>query len=68
MDINFYIPLPLFFIIVFVLGLYLGFKAHQYNLELDKAREEYEKNFNCFGIRKPPPGTPTPPKPMRPKK
>lgn len=68
MDINFYIPLPLFFIIVFVVGVYLGVKAHQYNLVLDEAGREYERNFNCMGIRKPPSTLIKPPKPLHPKK
>ncbi len=64
MTINFYIALPWFFLIVFVLGVYLGVKAHQYKLILDEAGREYERNFNCMGIRKPNPNSPAPPKPL----
>lgn len=63
MTINFYIALPWFFLIVFVLGIYLGVKAHQYKLVLDEAGREYERNFNCMGIRKPTSNRPTPPLP-----
>lgn len=55
MTINFYIALPWFFVAIFILGFYIGVLAHRYKLQLDKAGEDYDKNFNCMGIRKPTP-------------
>lgn len=52
------------FVLIFIAGLVLGVVAHRYKLELDKAGEDYDKKFNCMGIRKPTPNRPAPPKPL----
>lgn len=64
MSVSFYVGLPWLFLAIFLIGSYLGAKAYHYKLKLDKAAEDYEKNFNCMGIRKPNPNRLAPPKPL----
>lgn len=68
MTIHFHVALPWFFLAIFIIGFYLGVVAHRYKLELDKAGEDYDKNFNCMGIRKPPPHRLPLPLPKKPKR
>lgn len=68
MAVSFYIALPWFFVAIFIIGFYLGVLAHRYKLVLDEAGREYERNFNCMGIRKPPSHRLPLPLPKKPKK
>ena len=69
MTIHFHVALPWFFLAIFIIGFYLGVVAHRYNLKLDQAGKDYEKNFNCMGIRRPTPNNgPPPPKLKIPKR